>query len=846
MLAEVEPSWWILASVDLTRLHAPAATRGQGDKDTGVEYSSKEVASPQLLLSQLTRAHRGFLLHHAASLTELWTRLAGNRETFCGLLDRYWSRWIENWDVLLHGNPAVEVYNGVKLAGGGELGVGVGEEEWGSGEREVLEGFVVRTDGLVDLMVGRYGDGPVEPVMGSPDEKQTSAPKTQSMATEPEPWLGRGEDARAEDGLIFSGVGAISRTSLATVSHWMEAIFKHGDAAYGVGQDPSSRPRYRQRSKKVKGSESGPAWSKDKQQLPQQEVRPRFKSPRGRAPNLRRKAIENSAAPPGIPAPLVGAVERSLDEAIAKVKSREASGSPRRGKNENEAMEPAEPPDHASPFGTEKIFKYLSLGYGSSWTLNPRGFSVPKEDRVPSEEGGGDGGGSGSSDNHKDGSGHGDSSETNTTKDPSQGHLQLLDPTPEVSDEEERPFVQRLEQSMGKFLIGFSGDLENTEFEPDLDDNPTSLDPDVDSSRSQKPHRIFLRTVTVELSRAHISGVLDRRPRSVSHASEDSTANAQGEGKTGATASVDGAQPYTTHEKLQIAVYVHQPFIFVFLFHLHTPSLTRPGFYRGIHHTLGPLQRSLLRSTDPVKARERMVDALQTRVSTAAGWGDEEHHHRQQHSLGMGIYDLIYDPVKLSVRTSIPNIPMPGSLAAEGLMQRQAQHARAVTVSGSWYTLGIPIGSGFNWSGSSTHAGGDGGNGLMKSEWTRVEALNVHSQILNMWTSTRTSGELERTVKTGRGWWVVWLRVEDGDKKIVLEDHGERDERAEAFLVRRTWGPKRDGLAGRSSSGKWLLREQPRSARDGSGSGATGAKSVSEGVGVDARKWVEGLLKLSQ
>ena len=60
--------------------------------------------------------------------------------------------------MLLHGNPAVEIFNGLKLAAGGELGIGVGEEDWGSGEREVLEGFIGRTEGLVDLVVARFGD----------------------------------------------------------------------------------------------------------------------------------------------------------------------------------------------------------------------------------------------------------------------------------------------------------------------------------------------------------------------------------------------------------------------------------------------------------------------------------------------------------------------------------------------------------------------------------------------------------------------------------------------------------------------------------------------------------------
>ena len=74
----------------------------------------------------------------------------------------------------------------------------------------------------------------------------------------------------------------------------------------------------------------------------------------------------------------------------------------------------------------------------------------------------------------------------------------------------------------------------------------------------------------------------------------------------------------------------------------------------------------------------------------------------------------------------------------------------------------------------------------------------------------------------------------------------------EAFLVRRA-ADFRPGVTANSRSistgpGRWLLREQKKD-RDVSavgGPGIASAKGVSEGVGVDARKWVEGLLTLTQ
>ena len=76
---------------------------------------------------------------------------------------------------MLHGNPATSVFAGIKIAACGELGIGVGEEERGSGEREVLEGFVERTEGLVDLVVSKFGPSDVELDADSPTKEEEAS-----------------------------------------------------------------------------------------------------------------------------------------------------------------------------------------------------------------------------------------------------------------------------------------------------------------------------------------------------------------------------------------------------------------------------------------------------------------------------------------------------------------------------------------------------------------------------------------------------------------------------------------------------------------------------------------------
>lgn len=799
---ELEPSWWILASIDLTRLPAArASTQKDTSADEQFEYSSREVAPPQLVFQHLLRAHTIFLLHHGTSLSELYVK--SSRDAFCDLLDRFWSRYIRNWDVLLHGNPAVDIYNGIKLAVGGELGIGVGEEEWGSGEREVLEGFISRTEGLLDLFVSRFGDAPAEQAKGEPGGGLKTSPVQQ------DPWLGTDSDPRSSDGIIFSGIGAISRRSLATVSQWMEWIYKHGEGAYGVRENPSSR--HRRRRKRPRGDGTDPQSESRSHRTPA--PKEMGSSPVRQQNDLRREAMKRSAASPNIPPPIVGVAEKSLGKTSPKVQSREASPVPNSRTDEESAAS-----EDSGLSAADKMIKILSLGYGSSWTLSSTGLSEAKSSEKPTT--------SLTDQKSEVDSGKGAPKEEDDALDEPQ--LQEVDPKPELSDNEDVPFVQRLEQSIGKFIIGLSGDLENTEM---IDDEPDGAS---DISTSQAPRRVFLRTLTLEFADTPAQ-------LTISQDEDVSTGpGSLGHGANNKFSAEGSASSVGKYQKCQVAVYVHQPFIFVFLFALHTPMLTFPSFYRNIHHQLGPLQKPLLKSTDPAKVAQRIAEAVGERSSTTTP-------SRKEGAIGLveaeTIYDIIFDPDKLTVRTSIPNIPVPGTLAAEGL---SSFSRGSITVSGSWYTLGIPISTSTSTLSRQTRSG------LEKTAWTRAEALNVHTQILNTWSATHDDRSLERriererTVKTARGWWILWMRVPstsnygiDGDK--------------EAFLVRksadRAATTKRQDASSTRSGSRWLLRGQTRDisgSSTGSSTRATGMTGINEGVGVDARKWIDGLLSLNR
>lgn len=134
---------------------------------------------------------------------------------------------------MLHGNPVRDSYGGINIAASGELGVGVGEEDRGSSEREVLEGFVGRVEGLVDLAVSRFGEYDQD---------------AESKAEEPTQWLGTGQEPGPGDGAIFLGSGALSRKSLRDITHWMEDLYTWGEHAYGLIESPTSIRRRRRKS----------------------------------------------------------------------------------------------------------------------------------------------------------------------------------------------------------------------------------------------------------------------------------------------------------------------------------------------------------------------------------------------------------------------------------------------------------------------------------------------------------------------------------------------------------------------------------------------------------------------
>ncbi|KAL4781875.1 hypothetical protein BJX76DRAFT_334120 [Aspergillus varians] len=690
VIHELEKDWWILASIDLTRLPADPNNGSSSQRDASeasFHYSSREVAPPQLLIQQLRRAHTTFLLHHASSLDTLYK--SAGRSTFCLFLENFWVRFAWSWEVLLGGNPAVEMYNGVKLSAGGEIGIGVGEEEWGSGEREVLEDFVSRTDGLVDLVVSRFGD--------PYDQTESSQTANRPGGDAGNRWLGSDAYPRPSDGVIFSGTGAITKRSLVSISQWMEWIYRYGADAYGIGEDPTS-PRRRKRKRRQRGTLSGKGTSN--------KLAP---------PDVAQGAALDRPFSPGIPRALV----RGTPSPQPPSKDPQEKATSRKGNESSES-----PNDEGGDWmatGTETFIKYLTLGYGSSWGLSttPSRTSSPQPQVEESKR------------------------EDSSVLSVEAGSSNVQKGPKESSSSNNHP----RHHNQGWFIIG-------------LQDSTTCPDIVLEETEPSDPtaslnEKVVKRAIYVQMADSQ-------------------------QDTTGTTDSV----------QLQVVVYVHQPFIYTFLFNITAPSLSDPSLYHRIHHQLGPLQKQLSASTSPSTAESRITNPSEPNTKP----------QQQQHP----IYDLVYDPLNLSIRSSIPNIP---DLISHLQNQRTAG---ALSLS-------------------------------------RIETISIHHRLLTTYIETRSRPlELERTCKTSRGWWIVWVRVSASPQSQEDIPDTDKGTQQEAFIIRQASDHVSSSIHARNTS-SISGGSGARFFRDLGGASSPGLSlqtsrmdmapgKLAEGLGLDARR----------
>lgn len=781
ILHELEPGWWILVSVNLTRLPLPG---GAG----AVEYSSREVKPAVLLLQDLLRAHAVFLLHHDVSLAALYTRLtttpmsmtssvssasssssfnsfgtgasasasAASRAQFTGLLARFWDVFLFSWSVLLHGNPVRDVLPGVRMAACGELGVGVGEEDRGSGEREVLEGLVEQTHGLVDLVVCKFGGEEDDEAEAATDgeakrskQKQkhlVAAGEDSSLGNNSRGWLGTGREPGAEDGAIFLGVGALTRASLRTITYWMEDIYSWGPHAYGITENPSTirRKRRRRKASPMGGSiqeqpedQGQPEQEQEQQQHPVMDLPPLL---------------------PPLPVTQLARRSRQFSNPIPISQARK------------------DVPDHrGSPASLDRYMSFMKLGYGTYWGAGSGGSSSNNGDSVTS----------------------GKSAAPTTT-----GDNLPADKRPREPD-------------VGHFLVGLTNGPE-----------------------AKESSKAVLRSVVVEMA----DGVRD-------------AGESQGGSSCGMT---DGNGSSGQTKKLRVVVFAKRPFLYTFLFRAEAAPVGTAADDAGLQAMLSQqvvmLHKALLGSTAYRPDKPSMAHT----VAASASLGT--------------IYDLIWDPQAMTIHSTIPNIP--NIPTASG---RQA-HAwtRVEALNTHMQLLSMFVGTRANAAELERTCKTSRGWWIV---WNRVVERSTagdadgaghgNSTAPSLLEADEDEADTETGTETGTA-----IRTGDSDAASDVShasSHTARGAAAsytvskEIFLIRRAGehseGKTTSSAAMRVISASYLGRGSAAAASSSSSSGggggssegwmgsggwADGATRLAQGMGVDTKKYIEGLLSLNR
>jgi len=435
----------------------------------------------------------------------------------------------------MHGNPANSLYGGIKIAACGELGMGVGEEERGSGEREVLEGFVGRIEGLVDVIVSKFGDG-----------EANHEPDTKVNAMMAEPWLGSGNEPATEDGVIFLGTGALSRKSLRDVSHWVEDLYRWGPHAYGVVDNPTSNRRMKKSKAGAKRTLSPEAKQNSRQ--------------------IYGLSIRDKNSAPGS-SPLTKVVPAPVEEEIAETGKKSANRRPtfRRAEGSFGSTE--------SESGKSNIFmNYLKLGYGKHWSL---GGSAPKVETLDKSEPSGPA-----------------QREALGTSLPPMPH------NDGAAESAMYPLDDSVGHYLIGLLGDVENEAENEVEEENISKKSSRPALEHRSSSNTDNERLLVRTLTVELEREEDARAEAEISIDLGSVETDRTSSLKlGSEHTGTSNNSFESQDRNKTKKLRVVVYVKKPFIFVLFFDLRAYVLALSSLYKSLHYQIGPLIKPLLNST---------------------------------------------------------------------------------------------------------------------------------------------------------------------------------------------------------------------------------------------------------
>ena len=343
---------------------------------------------------------------------------------------------------------------------------------------------------MLEMMVSRFDDaGPEE---DSPAKKHKRRPRELRALGKDTGSQAPVSDPAPADGVVFSGVRALSRTSTRALALWMQSLYRYDVHAYGVLENPMSTSRRKEghsqpmetgaRSANAEGDDTATAGEESSHK----------KAP----PGLRAQGLGDIYSPGSATEQL--ATPRAERRAISEhgLSSRTAG----RDKH-HRSSDGAETSSVDSSSSSSTFMKYVTLGYGSSWgTVSKSG-----EAGILS---------SGSS------------------------AKKAADPDSKISQAQPEPDKDQKEGPTGHFLVGLQGSLEE-ESGADDDANRSGTVSAQDSETEDASGRIMLRTAHVQL--------VDQKPSK----REDHDETCSGL----VDLSPEDIRPRETHQTVRVVVY---------------------------------------------------------------------------------------------------------------------------------------------------------------------------------------------------------------------------------------------------------------------------------------------------
>ncbi|KAH8150511.1 uncharacterized protein LAJ45_05206 [Morchella importuna] len=614
-----EPGWWILAQIDLTYIHNPSTY------PPTVEYSSREVAPPLVLLAQIRQAYNQFRFHYG-SFAQNHAKLG--RTAFCRRLEKYWLRWAwGRWEVMLHGSPGTVAFGdgGIKMVGG-RPGREIAEEE-----RKFLRTWAEKekTKGMVDMVVFRFGDFIEEEKDKDKNKSAQSGywfwgntTKAVAAAMSTTSTLPKGNSSKGpgiimpQDGCIFPGTGSLEACSVRDIATYISELYQYGD---DISRRSASgkQKKNRKRPKGLFNKTSGSGYSADNSSVES--------SPRRSLSTVRDEA-RSTPPPPAAGSNLKPSADEASDESRGRMGQTATAEESRKSKitlNSN-----------------AKIFNLLTFGWSGGSTK-----SAAANDSN-----------TGTTNTPTVASGVTPTS-TTTAADATITSSSEPEPTPPpMTNVDPMEHVERAPQEqLAEMMATAARDAQST-------------------------GRITSRTVWAERKKPPPSpppSPPSPEQDNASRSTEVAVADASGKGKR----KDNSSQGQTTQqasinlEEFRIVVYTNHPFIFAFIFESTSAQLTSPAFYRTLHHQLAPLHGPLLKSSNlsPTAAAD---------LAKNASSSSKLHHSAPP---AKPPYDLLYNPTTLMIHSTVPPIPEPGPESS----QQQSGWSRAEAFHVHTLILGI-------------------------------------------------------------------------------------------------------------------------------------------------------------